>query len=57
MYIWTKTLPLKSGKYIVETKSMCGNIRKLEATYRLNDNGNGSWSFTNQTYVRHLKQI
>lgn len=56
-YIWTRELPTKEGKYIVETKSMMGNTRRLEASCTINENGKVTWSFTNQTYVKHLKEI
>lgn len=33
-----------------------GNKRRLEATFTINDNGKGSWSFTNQTFVKYLQE-
>jgi hypothetical protein len=48
---WTTNNPETPGKYIVETKTMMGNIHRLEAHW----NGK-SWSFTNQVFVRYLKE-
>ena len=48
---WVSTNPDKSGKYIVETKTMMGNSNKFEAYY----NGK-TWNFTNQTFVKYLKE-
>ena len=59
-YTWTTDQPTESGKYIVETKSMGGNPRRLEATCTVTErNGkvSHSWSFTNQVFVKHLKEI
>lgn len=53
---WIYDLPERSGSYIVETRSMMGNKRRLEATFTINDNGKGSWSFTNQTFVKYLQE-
>lgn len=39
------------GKYIVETKSMAGNLRRLESFW----NGK-KWDFSNQTFVKYLKE-
>jgi hypothetical protein len=48
---WTNISPEKPGKYIVETKTMMGNTQRLESYW----NGK-SWSFTNQVFVRYLKE-
>ena len=48
---WTTDQPELPGKYIVETKTMMGNSNKFEAYF----NGK-SWSFTNQIFVRYLKE-
>lgn len=49
---WITSNPDQPGKYIVETKTMMGNIHRIESFW----NGKG-WSFTNQTFVRFLKEI
>lgn len=47
---WSNTLPTKEGKYIVQTKSMMGNFRVIEAYY------NGKhWNFSNQIFVKYIK--
>jgi hypothetical protein len=48
---WVTSNPSKEGKYIVETKTKMGNTKRLEAYW----NGK-SWSFTNQLFVRYLKE-
>ena len=48
---WVNTNPNKPGKYIVETKTTMGNVNRFEAYF----NGK-SWSFTNQIFVRYLKE-
>lgn len=48
---WLSTQPEKPGKYLVVTRTMMGNINRLEATW----NGK-SWSFTNQVFVKYLKE-
>ena len=49
---WVTHNPKKPGKYIVETRTMMGNTNKFESYW----NGK-SWSFTNQTFVKYLKQL
>ena len=48
---WLANNPKEEGKYIVETKTMMGNIHRLESYW----NGK-SWSFTNQSFVRYLNE-
>ena len=55
---WLTTNPDKPGKYIVETISHFwtslgtrSKTQKLESIW----NGN-SWNFTNQTFIRYLKE-
>lgn len=48
---WVSTNPEKPGNYIVETITMMGNRNRFEAHY----NGK-TWSFTNQTFVKYLKE-
>ncbi|TXG83056.1 MAG: hypothetical protein E6R13_04265 [Spirochaetes bacterium] len=48
---WLSTHPDKPGKYLVVTRTMMGNINRIEATW----NGK-SWSFTNQVFVKYLKE-
>ena len=48
---WIDKQPEIAGKYIVETKTQMGNIRRLEAYW----NGK-SWNFTNQKFVKYLKE-
>ena len=55
---WNYSNPTKQGKYIVETKTTMGRIHRLEATYTPDEKNptKGSWSFTNQTFVRWLDE-
>ena len=48
---WLTTNPKSPGKYIVETKTRMGNTNRIESYW----NGE-SWSFTNQVFVRYLKE-
>jgi hypothetical protein len=48
---WLTTNPESPGKYIVETKTRMGNTNRFESYW----NGE-SWSFTNQVFVRYLKE-
>lgn len=48
---WLTTNPKNPGKYIVETKTRMGNTNRFESYW----NGE-SWSFTNQVFVRYLKE-
>jgi hypothetical protein len=55
---WKIINPTKKGKYLVETKTTMGTIRRLEATYTPDEKEptKGSWGFTNQTFVRWLDE-
>jgi hypothetical protein len=48
---WTTANPIREGKYVVETKTAMGRIQRLESYW----NGK-SWSFTNQVFLRYLKE-
>jgi hypothetical protein len=48
---WINKEPDSPGKYIVETRTKMGNTNRLESYF----NGK-SWSFTNQIFVRYLKE-
>ena len=48
---WLTSEPEKPGKYIVETKTMMKGRNRFDAYW----NGK-SWSFTNQTFVKYLKE-
>ena len=48
---WMTDKPKLPGKYIVETKTTMGNVNRFEAYF----NGR-TWSFTNQTFVKYLKE-
>ena len=43
--------PSQVGKYVIETKTLVGNIHRLEACW----NGE-SWSVSNQIVLRWLKE-
>lgn len=55
---WRTDNPPVTGKYIVETKTGMGAIRRIEANYTVNDKDpkKGSWSFTNQLFERWLDE-
>jgi hypothetical protein len=55
---WRIINPTKQGKYIVETKTTMGKLHRIEATYTpdIKEPTRGSWSFTNQTFVRWLDE-
>lgn len=48
--VWCNELPKEEGTYIVETVSMMGNLRRIEAFW------NGKrWNFSNQLFKKYLK--
>ena len=49
-------LPTTNGKYVVECKTMMGNIHRVETTDTINDKGGVSWGVTNQVVLRWLKE-
>jgi len=54
--VWSKEIPDKPGKYIVQTKSnILGIIRTMDAILSFNK-GRASWSFNNQSFYQYLKQ-
>ena len=51
---WSKKIPTKPGKYIVQTKSpVLHMIRTMDATLTFNKK-KPHWSFNNQTFYRYL---
>ena len=48
---WMIDTPITSGVYLVETKTGMGRIQRFDSYW----NGK-SWSFTNQTFLRYLKE-
>ena len=48
-------LPTVNGKYVVETISPLGSIRRLETTATINQR-KVSWSCTNQEVIKWLKE-
>ena len=55
--IWTEELPTKSGKYIVQTKSLIlKTINTIDAILSIDKKGKPNWSFNNQTFYRYLNQ-
>ena len=53
--VWSKEIPDKPGKYIVQTKSnILGIIRTMDAILSFNK-GRASWSFNNQSFYQYLK--
>lgn len=48
---WIYTEPLKPGKYIVVTTTKMGNDNVLKSYW-----SGKSWSFSNQTFVKYLKE-
>jgi hypothetical protein len=55
---WRNDNPPVTGKYLVETKTAMGAIRRLEANFSLNDKDpkKSSWSFNNQLFQRWLDE-
>ena len=49
---WRNDNPTFVGKYIVKTRTLMGNIHKLEAYW----NGK-SWNVSNQIEIEYLKEI
>ena len=59
-YTWTTEQPTETGKYFVETKSMMGNTRRLHAgcvVVEVDGKVKVTWAFSNQVFVRYLKEI
>jgi hypothetical protein len=48
---WVSSQPEKAGKYVVETKTQMGNVHRIESHF----NGK-SWNFTNQIFIKYLKE-
>jgi len=56
---WSTELPEKSGKYIVKTKSTADipECMKRESAIEANYNAETKkWNFTNQIFVKYLKE-
>lgn len=53
---WSKEIPVKAGKYVVQTKSrVFGTIRTMDARLTFNKK-KPVWSFNNQDYYQYLKE-
>lgn len=48
---WSTINPSEKGKYIVQTRTIMGNINTFQAFW----NGK-NWNFNNQTFVKYLKE-
>ena len=54
---WVYTLPEKSGKYVVQTKSVPLEIvRTVDSVLTFDKKKKPSWSFNNQVFYRYLKE-
>ena len=51
---WSKELPEKSGKYVVQTKSnVLATIRTIDATLTYQKGNKPKWSFSNQKFYQY----
>lgn len=51
---WIYINPVKSGNYIVETKTKFGNRNVMTSYYNAET---GKWSFSNQSFYRYIYGI